>query len=225
MEMPEYQFVVQDETDQSYLLEIRPYESTDQPWLASVWQRLSMALSNAHKQLEIPEPGWTGWKPWDWCEKRRPGYEPRQTHLAWVGRELVGLLNVWPDFDSKNSTGQKLVYIEHLSATPWNLHTQLWRRKYKLVGTALLAYTAKLSQDLGFGGGFGLHASSSEALNFYRRVAEGREPELFYSETTGILGPTPHAGRSDSQLTYLETTPQGAIGLLEDYRDGHAQAN
>lgn len=39
--------------------------------------------------------------------------------------------------------------FSHLAATPWNVPTQLWRRKYKAVGAALLAYTVKLSQDLG----------------------------------------------------------------------------
>ncbi len=218
----DFKFVVQLDApakpDQYLVLEMRPYTPDDQPWLASVWKRLSDGLSAAHKKLEIAEPDWNSWKPWDWCEKRKPGYDLRQTHLGWVGDELVGFLNIWLEYDSQNSPGKNLVYIDHLAATPWNVSTHLWRRKYKAVGIALLAYTAKLSQDLGYGGRFGLHASSSDALNFYRRVASDRNPALFHPEITGILGPTPHGNPGDRCRTYLETTPQGAINLLEDYR-------
>jgi hypothetical protein len=219
----DFQFVVQldaapGKPAQYLVLEMRPYMPSDQPWLASVWRRLSDGLSAAHKKLNVAEPEWNSWKPWDWCEKQKPGYGLRQTHLGWVGDELVGFLNVWPEYESPNSPGQKLVYIEHLAATPWNVPTQLWRRKYKAIGLALLAYTAKLSQDLGYGGLFGLHASSSDALNFYRSVGANRKPALFLSEKTGVLGPTPHGNPGDLSRTYLETTPLGAINLLEDYR-------
>lgn len=217
MSTGEFEFVIQDDSLDWFRLDFRAYDADAKPWFSSVWQRTTAALDSAHKQTETDLPDWARWKPWDWCEKKRPGYEPRQTVVAWCGRQLVGFMNVWGDVPSQFDSSQDTLYIEHVAVAPWNLNTELWRRKYRQTGTALLAFAVKLSQDQGMGGCVSLHASNESALAFYRRVAENRTPALFYDEKTGVTGPTPH-GNHDVSKMYLETTSAGAINLLEDYR-------
>lgn len=74
-----FEFVVQDHSGEWFLLDIRPYDAAAKPWFASVWQRTSAALAAAHQQTDSPAPAWLQWKPWDWCERKRPGYEDRDT--------------------------------------------------------------------------------------------------------------------------------------------------
>lgn len=211
-------FSVQGSNGDWFVLDFRPYESTTQPWFSSVWQRMSSALQAAHKETENPSPDWVHWQPWKWCEKTKPGYENRRTFIGWVGPQIAGFMNVWAEFESQFEHGKPTLYVEHLAAAPWNIDTELWRRQYGQIGTALLAYAVKVSQDEGCDGRVSLHASNELALSFYRKVGENRSPTLYYAERSGVLGPTPHAGRNDEQLTYLELTPQGAINFLEDYR-------
>jgi len=218
MSTGEFEFVIQGTAEDWYRLDFRIYDEQAKPWFSSVWQRMVVALEAAHKQTETNMPEWAQWKPWDWCEKKRPGYEPRQTIVAWCGGQMAGFMNVWSGIPSQIDTGEMTLYIEHVAAAPWNQNTELWRRKYRQTGTAMLAYAIKMSQDQAMGGRVSLHASNDSALAFYRKVAENRTPELFYGEKSGVTGPTPH-GNLDVSKTYLETTPAGAINFLEDYRN------
>ncbi|TWT74057.1 GNAT family N-acetyltransferase [Allorhodopirellula solitaria] len=217
-ERGQFIFSVQGSNGDRFALDFRPFDSSAQPWFSSVWQRMSLALQAAHKETGNPVPDWVHWQPWKWCEKTRPGYENRQTIIAWCGPQIAGFLNVWRGFESQFAAGTPTLYIEHLAASPWNMNTELWRRQYGQIGTALLAYAVKVSQDDGCDGRVSLHASNDSALLFYRNVGKNRVPALYHDEKTGVLGPTPHADRNDPRLTYLELTPQGAIDFLEDYR-------
>lgn len=214
-----YEFVIENDDQDWFRLEFRPFDDNAQQWFSGVWQRLSGSLEKSHKLAGTNSPEWVHWKPWDWCKSKRPGYESRLTVVAWCGFQVAGFLNVWPNFASQHGTGQTTLYLEHMAATPGNQTTELWNRRYRHVGVALLAYAVKVSQDTGYDGRLSLHAASDSALAFYRKIAENRTPPLFYDERTGIRGPTPHAARSDAELTYLETTPEGAMNFLEDY--GH----
>lgn len=213
-----YVFSVAGSGNQRYALDFRPLDPAAQRWFSSVWQRMSSALQAAHKETGNPVPDWVHWQPWKWCEKSRPGYENRQTVIGWIGPQIAGFLNVWPGFESQFESGKSTLYIEHLAASPWNQDTELWRRQYTQIGTALLAYAVKVSQDEGCDGRVTLHASNESALSFYRNAAKNRSPALFHDEKTGVLGPTPHADRNDERLTFLEMNPPGAIDFLEDYR-------
>lgn len=217
MSTGDFEFVIQDDAEDWHRLDFRVYDEAAKPWFSSVWQRMVVALDSAHKQTATSLPEWAQWKPWDWCEKKRPGYEPRQTIVAWCGGHMAGFMNVWSGIPSQMDSGQSTLYIEHVAAAPWNQNTELWRRKYRQTGTALLAYAIKMSQDQAMDGRVSLHASNDSALAFYRKVAENRTPQLFHEEKTGVTGPTPH-GNHDVSKTYLETTPAGAINFLEDYR-------
>jgi ribosomal protein S18 acetylase RimI-like enzyme len=214
----EFIFSVEGSTGERFALEFRLFDSAAQPWFTSVWQRMSAALQAAHKEAGTTAPDWVQWQPWKWCEKTKPGYENRRTIIGWCGSQIAGFLNVWKGFESQVDAGDQTLYIEHLAAAPWNLNTELWRRQYGQIGTALLAYAVKVSQDEGLNGRVSLHASNDSALTFYRNVGNGRSALLYFPEKTGVLGPTPHAGRNDSRLTFLEMTPEGAIDFLEDYR-------
>lgn len=212
-----YEFVIQDDAQAWHRLDFHSYDAAAKPWFSSVWQRMTAALATAHRQADSTAPDWVQWKPWDWCEQKRPGYESRQTIVAWCGPQVAGFLNVWCGVPSQFDRGQQTLYIEHVAAAPWNQNTELWRRRYGQTGTALLAYAVMFSQDHGLSARVSLHASDNTALEFYRRVAENRSPKLFYDEKSGIAGPTPH-GNTEISKPYLEMTPTGAISLLEDYR-------
>lgn len=149
----DYCFVVVEEPSlRSAVLEIRAYDDVAKQHFQSVWQRLYAGLQGHHKTCQRPAPLWTSWKPWDWCEEKKPGYEGRSKYVAWCGDIPVGFLNVWTDFSSVHSPGNVVLYLEHIAAAPGNLTTELWNRRFKAVGSALFAYTVLLSHKCGFQG-------------------------------------------------------------------------
>jgi hypothetical protein len=196
---------------------IRPHDDLAKKHYQGIWNKLAQAVQK-HHQLGSgsPAPAWTTWKPWEWCDPRQ-GYEKRQQYVAWYGDNLVGFLNVRPDFPSNRQSGKMVLYIEHLAAAPGNLSTALWIRRFRYVGQALMAYAVLLSQQQGFEGRLGLHVADEEALGFYRRIHAKCPGGLFHPETTGVAGPTPR-GEHERTKVYLETTETGASAWLEGYR-------
>jgi hypothetical protein len=137
--------------------------------------------------------------------------------VAWCGSRLVGFLNVWPDFESIHQTGKRVLYIEHIAASPGDLSTELWARRYSGVGAALFAYAVLVSHVRGFEGQLGLHVADPSALAFYRHLHSKCLGGLFQPERTGVAGPTPRGDREASK-TYLETLEAWATQWLEGYR-------
>ena len=216
----DYLFVVIEEpSERAASLAVRVYDNDAKQHLQSVWKRLYNGLQGHHKICSRPAPGWTDWKPWDWCEEKKPGYEGRSKYMAWCGDIPVGFLNVWVDFPSAHQAGKMVLYLEHIAAAPGNQTTELWNRRFKAVGAALLAYAALLSHQRGFDGRLGLHVADTEALGFYRHIHGKCGQTLFHQESTGVAGPTPR-GAHDKGKTYLETTEAGALRWLEEYRHG-----
>lgn len=218
--LPVYSFVVQDASSATYELDMMAPDVRAQKHFQSVWKRLAGGVEECHKLEKLAVPGWVGWKPWDWCQDKRPDYAPRQKFVAWCGSNLAGFLHVWPGFPSSHESGKQTLYVEHLAAAPGNQTTELWNRRYKHVGMALLAFAVLTSQGQNLDGRLSLHVSDASALSFYRKVDVMLGGGLFHPEKTGVVGPTPHAARSDTDLTYLETTFDGACRLLESYRRG-----
>jgi hypothetical protein len=107
--------------------------------------------------------------------------------------------------------------LEHIAAAPGNQTTELWNRRFKAVGAALFAYAVLLSNLLGFEGRVGLHVADSEAGGFYQRLHEKCDNLLFFSQKTGVAGPT-RRGEHDKAKMYLETMETGASRWLEEYR-------
>jgi hypothetical protein len=215
---PIYCFVVEDAQGDPFELEILPTDERAKQHFQSIWQRLAMALEGVQKIEKIDLPGWASWQPWKWCVDKRSAYLPRQQFVAWCGPNQIGILNLWPDFDSVHDSGKMTLYIEHVGASPGNLDTSLWNRLYRGIGTALMAYAVKESEDQGFDGRLTLHASDDEALAFYRNLDKKVGGNLFFPERTGVVGPTPHGVNGDAGRTFLETTPTGAKILLGVYR-------
>lgn len=214
----DYWFVVVDaDSNRSVEIDIRPYDESAKTQFQSVWQRLFSALREHYKLCRRPLDEWMSWRPWDWCEERKPGYEARMKYAAWAGDIAVGFINVWRDFPSAHNAGQNVLYLEHIAAAPGNIVTEIWNRKFRSVGSALLAYSVLLSHQFGFEGRIGLHASDDDALNFYRCVNRKCNNTLLQPEVTGIEGPTPRRA-FDAEKTYLETTELGATLWLEGYR-------
>jgi hypothetical protein len=213
-----YCFVaVEEATGRSVELAVQAYDDGAKEHFQSVWKRLYGALERHHKNCNRPAPAWTGWKPWDWCEESKPGYEGRIKNVAWSGDVPVGFLNLWTDFPSVHQPGKTVLYLEHIAAAPGNNRTELWHRRFRAVGGALFAYTVLLSQQRGFDGRIGLHVADADALGFYRRLHAKVGDALFYPDQTGVRGPTPR-GAHETGKTYLETTEAGAARWLEEYR-------
>lgn len=209
--------VIEEASDRSVELEIRRYDDVAKQHFQSVWQRLYTALQNHSKICNRAVPGWALWKPWEWGEQRKTGYEPRNKLAGWCGDIPVGFLNVWADVPSTHQPDKKLLYIEHLAAAPGNLVTELWHRRFKALGGALFAYAVLLSDQLGFEGRLGLHVADESALAFYRYINLRCENSLLCPERTDVKGPTPR-GEHDIGKTYLETTEIGAKRWLGEYR-------
>jgi hypothetical protein len=102
------------------------------------------------------------------------------------------------DLDTKRcrleaQRGKPLVYIEYLSAAPWNLHDFVDTPLYKGAGTILMKTAIELSLELEYGGRIGLH-SLRQADPFY--IGCGMTD----------LGPDP----AYYGLRYFEMTPEQA---------------
>ncbi len=216
----DYCFVVKDPEERSVALEMREHDDLAKQNYLTVWQKLSLALQKHHQLGKTTDPPeWTTWKPGEWCDQKH-GYEKRQKYVAWCGNNLVGFLHVWPDFPSAHQLDQSVLYIEHLAAAPGNLDTELWARRFRYVGAALLAYAVLLGKSQGFGGRVGLHAADEKALEFYRYLHEAKcGGKLFSAERADVPGPTPR-GDQDRTKTYLEMSEEGANAWLGGYRRG-----
>ncbi|QDV55815.1 GNAT family N-acetyltransferase [Rosistilla oblonga] len=216
---PEFSLTIQNHDDGWLPIEVVPYAESHAPWFSGVWKRMADGLAKSHALVNSPPPGWIQWKPWSWVHETKPGYERRNTLVALANSQVVGFINVWPDSPSGIDPSRNTLYIEHVAACPWNLTSQLWQRKYRHIGPALLAYAQWHSQSCGNDGNLSLHAADAAALDFYRKLESGRPQPLFTHKQTGILGPTPHGHHVDRKLTYLEIIANGGLELLEDYRN------
>jgi len=214
----DYCFVIIDKsTDRSVKLEVRLHDDVAQRHLQSVWQRLYVGLQEHHKICGRSVPDWAMWKPWDWCQEKRIGFEYRVKYIAWCGDLPVGFFNVWENAKSAHTTDKTIIYLEHIAVGPNGQSTEIWRQRFQYIGSALFAYIIFLSQQHGYAGRVGLHVASDEALGFYQRLNEKCDRQLFYPERTGISGPTPR-GQQETNKTYLETQESGASLWLENYR-------
>ena len=213
-----YIFAVEEVKPKQWLeLDIRPHDERAKEQYASVWHRMSLAVQEQHKMVPSPLPDWTKWKPQEWCRKPA-GYERRQQYVAWAGPNLIGFLNLWPNFACTCQPGKESIYVEHLAAAPGNMDTMLWNQRFRYVGTALLAYAVQCSQKQGFEGRVSLHAADETALNFYRYINTSKcGGNLFFPERVAVEGPTPR-GPYEVNKTYLETQEGAALEWLENYR-------
>ena len=129
----DYCFVIEDAKGKNFRLDVRPYDDDGKKHFQSVWKRLFAALQDHHKFCGRPAAAWTAWKPWDWCEEKKLGYEGRLKYVGWCGNLPVGFLNVWADFPSVHQAGKKVLYVEHIAASPGNQNTELWNRRFQAV--------------------------------------------------------------------------------------------
>src|SRR5262245_5326404 len=119
----DYCFVVEDTQGNSVLVEFRPHDDAAKQHYVGVWHKLSQAVQKHHQLAGGPAaPEWTAWKPGEWCDQQR-GYEKREKLVAWCGSHLIGFLNVWADFASIHQAGKRVLYIEHLAASPGDQRT------------------------------------------------------------------------------------------------------
>ncbi len=183
-------------------------------WLRSVWKEMVNAAKKACTLTGRPAPKWLNWQPWQWCFEKALLEAGRTPVLAWAEEYPAGFLTLWPP---SNASGA--LYIEHLAATPGDMSTPLWGKRYHKVGWSLMAYVIHVSKENGFGGRVGLHAAEDAVLTGVYRRYEAAVPGLFRPDQTGIPGPTPYGAQKSLTLTYLETTEEGAARFLEGFRN------
>ncbi|WP_162660100.1 hypothetical protein [Tuwongella immobilis] len=220
--MTDYCFVVEVATDdqewQSVELDIHEHDEAAKGQYLGVWQKLCQALQKHHELgKRPPAPEWAAWKPGEWCDQKH-GYESRLKFVATCGANLVGFLNCWPNVPSVYDSTKHVLYVEHLAAAPGNIDCELWRKRFRFVGQALLAVAVLLSKQYGHEGRLGLHVADDRAFGFYRHISERHcGGNLFHPEQTGIPGPTPRREHERSKR-YLETVENAASEWLEGYR-------
>ena len=76
------------------------------------------------------------------------------------GGQIQGLMLIalGEDCRIESQKGKNLVYVDYLSAAPWNSKATAATPKYKLVGKVLLQAAIEISEDEGFKGRIGLHS-------------------------------------------------------------------
>jgi hypothetical protein len=211
-----HQFVVENAAGEAVGIDFRDHDDGAKQQYLGVWHKLAQAIQKHHQLAGSEAPSWATWKPGEWCDQQR-GYEERHKMVAWCGGNLVGFLNVWPDFAAIHSPGKTVLYVEHLAAAPGNLTTELWLPRFRRVGGALLAYAIWFSGEKGFEGRLGLHVADPQALGFYQHLSKTYcGGGLFHPERTGVAAPTPR-GMQEEAKTYLETEEAGAAQWLKEY--------
>lgn len=109
MTAPKYEFLVEDDsTNEVYCLDFATVDDKAKKWLSGVWQRMAMSLDKAYKIAGGQAPPWVEWKVWEWCESKKPGYEPRTMHVAWCGvvTKLQGFSTSGQDFRRSSKVGR-----------------------------------------------------------------------------------------------------------------------
>jgi hypothetical protein len=153
---------------------------------------------------------WTGWKPHEWNRKAVPD---RIKFAAWDGDTLAGFLNLRTEFVSVVDN-KPLIYVEHVATFPGNIPTDLWHRRLKKVGVALLAFAVYQANQRGLQR-IGLHADA-DAVSWYDQLHKQFENLFEVRRQGGVPGPHPN---SASQI-YFESSIPGAALLLENYLNG-----
>jgi hypothetical protein len=205
-----YRFVAQDATTNDWVdLDIRESCDKSLQYFRSVWHKLTLATQNCCKLRDVRHPNWADWKPHEWSAKVE---QYRLSFVAWDGDFLAGFLNLRTNFRSV-VTDEPIIYVEHIAAFPGNQPTDLWERRLKGVGPALLAYAVQTGKQQG-AARLGLHADA-EAVGWYDQLDKKRG-KVFEVRQMNVAGLYPV---SASQV-YFETSVHGAATLLDDYKDG-----
>jgi len=209
-----YAFTVVSEVERrSIPLTFRQVSAADGEWLRSVWKDMVNAAKKAHQLTGTPVPKWLNWQPWQWCFEKALVEAGRVPIMAWADAHPVGFLTVWPAAGDAAA-----LYVEHVGATPGDMTTGLWNRRYHKVGWSLFAYAIHVSRENGLGGRVGLHAETAAIRRSVYGKYEAAVPGLFRPDATGIAGPTPYGPQKNATLAYLETTDDGAGQFLEGFR-------
>ena len=134
------------------------YYVTDATTGIPVWAEIRKAAQFDYKKT-VEEQWQTSWLS-DFIQT--DSLEKYALEIAATG-ELVGL-GAYRDMPEG-----VLVYVEYIESAPHSNPTLAGRRKYKGIGSALLAYGIQLSIDYGYGGAIYLKAKTSEIREHYIR--------------------------------------------------------
>lgn len=146
------------------------------PALAAVaeksWNDFIAEAKNKAQTVSQPAPEMEH-EGWRWYEKVNLSYNllPYPTLAIECAGDIQGLMLLKTDgchARLKAEIGKPIVYIELLSAAPWNLEKYITQPKYAGVGTLLIGAAIRISMDYGFKGRLGLN-SLPQSESFYER--------------------------------------------------------
>ncbi len=143
-------------------------EATDDVWLEFQRGLILKVQSTGNSSESFPEH-----LHWRWSQNAR-SYEGRSGYefLAVRCEERIQgmmLLDYTRIGRLPKQASLPLVYVDYLSAAPWNLHLLENSPEFRGVGRLLITIAEAKSRELGFQGRLGLH-SLPQAEGFYRRL-------------------------------------------------------
>jgi hypothetical protein len=178
-------------------------EVVEASFIADIERELVEAAQKQFTQFHSENGGKPEHAHWDWTRKYQLTIDYSLTyrmHGIECGEQIQGLMLTASGKDCKivSQKGKNLVYVDFLSAAPWNSQASTKNPKYKLVGKVLLQAAIAMSEEEGFKGRIGLH-SLPQAETFYLNIG---------MTDCGIdLG--------YEKLRYFEMTPQQAAAFIQ----------
>ena len=120
-------------------------------------------------------------KYWDWAFKQRSAdnYGRYECYAIEAEKQMQGLMMLETKWHkSRISAKQPLVFVEAISAAPWN-RAQIGRpQQFKGVGSVLLEFARTRSEALGYEGRVGLESLPGAEGFYERRNMIRLEPEI-----------------------------------------------
>src|SRR5712692_9802646 len=119
------------------------------------WKPLIDARRRELETQGVPRSNWPQHQHWDW-EQKADRYATQLSYRFFgIGCEGEIQAMMLVDLDTKRCRleeqwGKPLVYIEYLSAAPWNLHDFVAAPHYKGAGTILMRAAIELSLELDY---------------------------------------------------------------------------
>ena len=143
----------------------------DAQWLPFLTQAVADALARGVSRYDLPDN-----KHWRWERKARAMGAESVAFAVTSAGDTEALMIVRTDKVCRlpEQIGLPLVYVDYLSAAPWNIVPFVTTPRYKSCGKRMIQAAIRYSLSLGFDGRVGLH-SLGGAEGFYRDTLQMRD--------------------------------------------------
>jgi hypothetical protein len=145
------------------ILEAASNKGVEASLIVDIGRESVVATQKAFTQFHSRNGGKAEHAHWDWGKKFQLTIDYSLTYRMLgieCGGQIQGLMLIASGKNCRieNQKGKNLVYVDYLSAAPWNSKASTPTPKYKLVGKVLLQAAIELSEDEDFKGRIGLHS-------------------------------------------------------------------